>query len=246
MPPPSVTVVGRGRAGGSFTAALTAAGWTVTNVSGRSRPLVVDRAEELVLLCVPDAAVADVARSLEVRDDVVVAHCAGSLRTDVLAPHPRTGSIHPLVALPDAGRGAARLRGAWFAVSGDPLLTQVAGALGGRAAEVHDDDRERYHATACVAANHLVALMAQVERLAPDGVPLAAFVELARGALDDVAALGPAAALTGPVARGDLATVSGHLDAIGADERTLYLALADAAARLAGTSPPSAIRSGPP
>jgi len=243
---PSVTVVGRGRAGGSFPSALTAAGWSATNVAGHADPVPVDPSTDLVLLCVPDAVVADVAASLDVGAHVVVAHCAGSLGTDVLAPHPRRGSVHPLVALPDAQRGARRLRGAWFAVAGDPLVATLATSLDGRVVAVDDDARRRYHAAACVAANHLVALMAQVGRIAPDGVPLAAYLDLARGALDDVAVLGPAAALTGPVARGDVPTVAGHLDAIGDEERALYLALADAAARLAGAPPPSSALGTPP
>lgn len=240
---PSVTVVGRGRAGRSFATALRSSGWSVTELAGRSGPRRVDPGTDLVLVCVPDAVVGAVAAELDVTAGAVVAHCAGSLGTDVLGARARTGSIHPLVALPDAERGAARLRGAWFAVSGDPLVSEVVAALGGRRVVVDDDSRRRYHAAASVAANHLVALMAQVERLAPDGVPLDAYLDLARGALADVAEVGPAAALTGPVARGDLSTVEGHLDAIAPDERALYLALADAAAHLAGTPAPSSVRS---
>jgi hypothetical protein len=67
-------------------------------------------------------------------------------------------------------------------------------------------------------------------------VPLAAYLDLARASLGDVVALGPAAALTGPVARGDTATVERHLAAIDPEERPAYLALADRAARLAGRS----------
>jgi predicted short-subunit dehydrogenase-like oxidoreductase (DUF2520 family) len=78
-----------------------------------------------------------------------------------------------------------------------------------------------------------VALLGQVERVADGiGVPLAAFLDLARGSLDDVAALGPAAALTGPVRRGDRATVEAHLAALPADERRTYEVLSEEAARL--------------
>ena len=99
--------------------------------------------------------------------------------------------------------------------------------------EVADADRIRYHATAVVAANHLVALLGQVERLARSiDVPLDAYLDLARGALDNAASLGPAAALTGPVARGDWDTVASHLDALPDGERALYSLLADAAHRL--------------
>ena len=76
---------------------------------------------------------------------------------------------------------------------------------------VDDEHRAAYHAAACIASNHLVALMGQVERVAASaGLDLDAFVGLARAALTDVAELGPAAALTGPAARGDEATLDRH------------------------------------
>jgi predicted short-subunit dehydrogenase-like oxidoreductase (DUF2520 family) len=139
------------------------------------------------------------------------------------------------VALPDAERGAARLRAAWFglAADGDPLAAAAVEALGGRAVTVAEGDWVRYHAAAVIAANHLVALLGQVERVADGiGVPLAAYLDLARGSLDDVAELGPAAALTGPVRRGDRATVAAHLAALPEAERAAYAALSEEAARL--------------
>jgi len=105
---------------------------------------------------------------------------------------------------------------------------------------VPDDRRAVYHAAAAVAANHLVALCGQVERLAAAaGVPAAAYWELMALTLDNVRAAGAAAALTGPAARGDLATVAAHLAAVDPAEHRLYLALADAAAHLASRPPPS-------
>ena len=155
------------------------------------------------------------------------------LGLDVLAGHPRPAALHPLVALPDAETGAARLAdGAWFAVAGDPLVEAVVADLGGQAFMVADEDRTRYHAAAVIASNHLVALLGQVERVAPEGVPLEAFLALVRGTVDNVAALGPAAALTGPVARGDWATVEAHLAALPDDERPAYQAMVDQARRL--------------
>jgi predicted short-subunit dehydrogenase-like oxidoreductase (DUF2520 family) len=143
--------------------------------------------------------------------------------------------IHPLVALPDPERGAARLRGAWFGVStdGDLLALDVVSALDGAPIAVAEDSWVRYHAAAVIAANHLVALLGQVERVAGSiGVPLQAYLDLAQGSLDDVAELGPAAALTGPVRRGDRATVERHLAALPPEERPAYEALAAEAARL--------------
>lgn len=227
-------VIGAGRAGGALSRALRAAGWTVEGPLTRRDPATSAAAgTKLLVLAVPDGAVATLAASVRPGDAVVV-HLAGSLGLDVLAPHPRAASLHPLVALPDPERGAERLRGAWFATAGDPAVGEVVEALGGRAVAVADTDRVAYHAAAAMAANHLVALLGQVERVAAGiGVPLAAYLELARGALDDVAAVGPAAALTGPVSRGDWGTVTRHLEALPPGERPAYALLADAARRLA-------------
>ena len=92
-----------------------------------------------------------------------------------------------------------------------------------------------YHATATIAANHLTALCAQVESLATDvGVPVDAYWTLMSTTLDNVAAVGPAAALTGPAARGDWDTIRAHLAALPTDDdRALYLALCGRAAQLA-------------
>ena len=119
-------------------------------------------------------------------------------------------------------------------MAGDPLAGEVVEALGGRAFEVADADRAAYHAAACIASNHLVALLGQVERVAAAvGVPLEAYLDLVRATVDNVADLGPAAALTGPAARGDEATIERHLAALPPDERAAYDALAEAARRLA-------------
>lgn len=232
-------VLGRGRAGGSFARALRGVGWEVALLPHGDAVELGTSDAELVLLCVPDAVVAEVARRIPPSDRRVVAHCAGALGLDQLAPHPRRASVHPLVALADPVRGADALRGAWFATAGDPTVAEVVDALGGSRVEVGDEHRVAYHAAAVVASNHLVALMGQVQRLAtPIGVPLEAYLQLARGALDDVAAVGPQGALTGPVARGDWRTVAAHLATIPEPERAAYLAMAAAAARLVGAALP--------
>jgi predicted short-subunit dehydrogenase-like oxidoreductase (DUF2520 family) len=101
-------------------------------------------------------------------------------------------------------------------------------------------DRARYHAAAVIASNHMVALMGQVERMAAElGVPSEAFLDLAAASLENVAALGPTAALTGPVARGDWDTVRHHLGVLHPAERPAYLALAAEAARLAARDLPA-------
>lgn len=240
---PRLRVIGAGRAGRSLASALNRAGWQVVGLLGRGDDVrLAGRGADLVLIATPDAVIAEVAAAIEPTPEPVVAHLAGSLGLDVLSAHPRRAAVHPLVALPDPERGAERLVGAWFAVAGDPLAQRVAADLGGRWFELADQDRAAYHAAAVVASNHLVALMGQVHRIAGGiGVPGEAYLHLAAGALQNVAEVGPAGALTGPVARGDWETVARHLAAIDPSERAAYLAMAAAARRLVSDDglPPS-------
>lgn len=235
MSPPtlSVRIIGPGRAGSSLARALGAAGWQV-EVLGRGDDLRPSAAGvDLVVLAVPDAAIAETAAAIQPEPATVVAHLAGSLGLDVLAPHPRRAAVHPLVALPDPEVGAAALHGATFAVAGDLLGRAVVAALAGTPIEVADRDRTSYHAAATIASNHLVALLGQAERVAASaGVPLSAYLALVRATVDNVATLGPAAALTGPVARGDERTVRRHLEALDPVERPAYEAMADQARML--------------
>lgn len=226
--------MGPGRAGGAFSLALRQAGWRVLPSLRRNDDLAQAAANvDLVLIATPDAAIAEAAAAIA-PGAAVVAHCSGITTLEALAPHERRASIHPLAALPSAELGAQRLvSGIWFAVAGDPLAAEVAELLGGRVAMVPDDQRVRYHAAAVIASNHLVALMGQVERVAASvGLPLEAYLSLAADSLDNVARLGPAAALTGPVARGDWATVARHVAALDPAERPGYEALAHLAAKL--------------
>jgi predicted short-subunit dehydrogenase-like oxidoreductase (DUF2520 family) len=220
----------------SFEGALTGAGVEVRGVLHRFDDLG-DAARDVdaVLLAVPDRAVAEVAAAIEPVPGTVVLHCSGSLGLDTLAPHFRRASLHPLVTLPDAVIGALRLRGRpFFAVAGDQLATDLALALNGQPIVVSDAQRAAYHAAACIAANHLVGLLGQVQRVAASaGLPLEAFLPLARGALDDVALLGPADALTGPASRGDLVTIERHREVLDATELPTYEAGVALAGRLA-------------
>ncbi len=222
MTGPRFRVVGPGRAGGSIAAALTGQGWSgATDVRRESSAEEFASAADdvdLVVIATPDDAIGSVAERIEPSDTAVVVHLAGSLGLDVLhhAGHPRVGALHPLVSMPSADIGQERLvAGAWFAVAGDPLVEEIVAAWGGRFFTVADADRAAYHAAACIASNHLVALLGQVERVAAAaGVPLAAYLPLAMASLANVEALGPAAALTGPAARGDLATIDRHRAAL--------------------------------
>ena len=231
-----VRVVGPGRAGTSFATALATAGWHVEPLVGRSDP--VDRAAhdvDLVIIATPDVAIAEVAAAIDPVDGTAVLHLSGALGPRPVAHHRRHGVLHPLVALPDGERGADRLVGAWFglAADGDPVAERIVADLRGHVVHVDDRHWTRYHAAAVIAANHLVALLGQAERVgASVGLPLDALMGLAAGSLRDVTEVGPGAALTGPVSRGDLGTVQRHLDALPHDEREAYRALSEQAARL--------------
>lgn len=233
---PRVRIVGAGRAGRAFAHALRGRGVEVDGPWGRDvEPRGAARGVDIVLVCVSDAAVAEVAARIEPVADVVVAHVAGSLGLDALEPHERRASLHPLTALPDEVTGAAALTdGAAFAVAGDPLVRSLVEVLAGRLVEVADSDRVLHHAACCVASNHLVALMGQVERIAARvGVPADVYYELAAGSLANVRRRSPAVALTGPASRGDVETLERHLAALDPSERAAYSVMADLAATLA-------------
>jgi predicted short-subunit dehydrogenase-like oxidoreductase (DUF2520 family) len=253
-------LIGPGRAGATVALALVARGYRATAVAGRApdapsttttaacldAPAVLlskaGRGASIVIIATPDAAIEATALAVapSLRRHALVVHLAGSRGLDVFAPllalrpDVRVGALHPLQSLPSVSMGLDRLPGSWAAIAGDSQVEELAGALELRPFVVADDQRARYHATAVVASNHLVALLGQVERLAAAaGIPFAAFAPLAEASLANVFGLGARAALTGPIARGDLTTVAGHLRELPPSERDAYRALAREAARLA-------------
>jgi predicted short-subunit dehydrogenase-like oxidoreductase (DUF2520 family) len=210
---------------------------------------------DLLVIATPDSQVGRVSAMVAPVEGTVVIHLSGSLGLDALATHRRRGSLHPLMPLPTPAIGAQRLRsGITFAVAGDPMTTSVAGALGGRVVEVDDSQRPAYHAAATIAANHLVALVGQVERVATSiGLPLDAFADLMRAATDDALALGPRRALTGPASRGDWDTVDRHRRALSSmaghrTELAAYDAMVGLARRLSMEAAPASdpvVKTGP-
>ncbi|HTZ09799.1 MAG TPA: pantoate--beta-alanine ligase, partial [Acidimicrobiales bacterium] len=245
----SVRIVGSGRAGRSLAAALADAGHEVHPILGHHDDLAAaGRDVDVLVLATPDAAVAETARAVRPVPSTVVVHLSGALGLDALAPHPRRASLHPLVPLPTPEVGRVRLRsGITFAVAGDPVAAALARSLDGTVMEVPEEHRAAYHAAACIAANHVVALLGQVERVARGaGLGVDAFVGLARAALTDVAELGPAVALTGPAARGDEGTLERHRAVLDPDELPGYEAGVALARRLATQRPSPGGPAGPP
>lgn len=226
-----IAIVGTGRLGTVLARALTPDAAPL----GRGADA---RGAGVVLLCVPDAEIA--AAAAAVARGPVVGHCSGAAGLGFLLPH-EAFSLHPLMTVP-ADAVPAVLTGAGCAVAGATpraLATarDLAAQLGMRAIEVADGDRAAYHAAASMASNFLVVLEAAAERLAATaGVERDLLLPLVRATVEHWAALGPEGALTGPIARGDEATVARHRDAIA--ERTpeqleLYDALAAATRALA-------------
>lgn len=185
---------------------------------------------EAILLAVKDHAIGAVARTLvaggEVPRGSVLLHASGALPpeevlADVRAAVRGVGLCHPLVSLADGD--PARLVGATFAVVGDAAGEAVARTLalaaGGKPVILRADGLGRYHAAAALAANHTLALLAAaVELLAGEGVPRreaeAALGNLLASAAHNVVRLGLPQALTGPIARGEVAVVARHLAAL--------------------------------
>jgi len=227
-----ISIVGAGRAGTSFSTALAASGHDVQLIHHDELHLI--SAPDVILLTVPDDFIDVIALQIPHNENQIVAHVAGSRTLSVLGEHPRVASIHPLMALPSGDLGAARLYGATYCVAGDDGIREIATALNGRIITLSDEQRTLYHATAVVAANHLVALMGHVKELAEAaGLSLEDFLPLAEQSLRDVKEVGPQDALTGPASRGDMATIDAHLAALPEAERSTYVALANAAFELA-------------
>ena len=197
-----IAIVGAGRLGTALAAALGA-----SSPLGRGADA---RGATAVLLCVPDGEIAAAAAAVE--RGPLVGHCSGATGLEVLAPH-EAFSLHPLMTVP-AGAPRDVLAGAGCAVDGaTPRALAAAEALAARldmrATRVADEDRAAYHAAASIASNFLVTLEGAAERLAASaGVDRALLAPLVRAAVENWAQRGAEGALTGPIARGDEATVA--------------------------------------
>lgn len=239
-----VRIVGTGKAGTAVARALRDSGCVDVEPSLRHGDDLTRAAVgvDIVILAVPDAAIAGVAAQMAAVPETVVAHLSGATALDALLPHERRASLHPLVPMSDPVNAAEALKGAWMAAAGDPLIERLAGALNARLVRIDESDRAIHHAAAVVASNHLIALLGQVERISkPLGVPIDAYLDLAAAALESTRRLGPARALPGPVSRGDWQTIRAHINAIAPSERSAYIAMAKQAAVLAGREWPANI-----
>lgn len=241
-----IAIVGGGRMGRGLARALAAAGERVELASGRG-PGAGEAADmaagaATVILAVPDDAIETVARGLADQGAVtagqVVLHLSGLHDHHALQPLAPSGaalgSFHPLQTIADPETAATRWRGAYAAIEGAPRAVaeaeRLARLLGLTPIPLPPGSKPRYHAGGVIASNYLVVLAALAARVAEGaGIDpaLAAriYLPMMRGALENLERLPAAEALTGPVRRGDVATVTRHLSALPAAERETYAIL---------------------
>lgn len=252
-----IGIIGAGAVGGALMRAFAAASLSVTAAWSRvpsgdlppgtlAAPTVqaaADRAD-VVFITVPDAVIIDVARSVQWRAGQIAVHCSGALGLDVLAPALLRGAtavaLHPLYTFPRDRRSLIP-PGIHFAFTGPAAVrgyfADLVGTIGGRLIDLSDDARPLYHAAAVIACNYTVTLASvAADLLASIGmeadVSLSALLPLIRATVENLEAVRLPAALTGPVVRGDRATLAQHRQAL---EVTPYTKLYDLLARATAT-----------
>jgi predicted short-subunit dehydrogenase-like oxidoreductase (DUF2520 family) len=214
-------VVGRGRLGSAIAPALRVAGIAVTGPLGRDQSPTGDAPPDAVLLCVPDAEIERAAAACAGWAPLT-GHTSGATPLTALAAAGGDAfALHPLQTFTAAG---GRFEGCGCATGGATpralaAADAIARALGMRPFELADAARPAYHAAASIASNFLVTLEAAAEQVAAGaglapGQARALLAPLVRQTVDNWATLGPERALTGPVARGDEATIARQRDAV--------------------------------
>jgi predicted short-subunit dehydrogenase-like oxidoreductase (DUF2520 family) len=218
-------------------------------------------AADIVLIATPDSAIRTVATQLarmggRAWRGKIVLHTSGALARAALAPLARcgaaTGSLHPLQTF--SGRGIPPLRGIVFAIEGSlparRLARQIARRLGGIPIEIDGRRKPAYHAAGAFAAPHILAIVETAARILMSlgftrRQAARALLPLARQTLANYEQYGPQAAFTGPVARGDDATVARHLAVLSPyprECRAAYAALTRLGARVLAKNPRATLR----
>jgi predicted short-subunit dehydrogenase-like oxidoreductase (DUF2520 family) len=253
----NITIYGPGRAGGAIAIASAAAGHRITGIDGRTpghaealKGLVhISQGEpDLLIIAVSDDALATTPEFVRTGIAPAVVHLSGAVGVDVLKPFADAGALigafHPLQTFPDAQAGAARLAGAYVAITAtaplDGLLRDFASSLGCYSFSIADDVKPLYHAAAAASANATIAALAVASDLfAAAGVDFGVAQPLVDAIVRNAFELGPRQSLTGPIARGDVATVAAQLEAVrnaAPDLVDAFVNLGRATAAVAGTS----------
>ena len=233
-----VFVIGAGRAGRALTHALRVGGVDVVGLHGRQPaegitcgdwPASIESAS-VVLITVRDSEIDGVMRELlaaKLAAGAAVVHASGNAEPpalDLLRKHGHPGgTFHPLLPLTDPTRATEQLHRAWIGIDGDEAARSVsrelAAAIGARVLEIPEGVKARYHAAAVFASNFPLVLLATAMKLltstgVPEDAARGAWGTLLVAAAENASAMGPAKAMTGPVARGDVETVRAHLGAL--------------------------------
>jgi predicted short-subunit dehydrogenase-like oxidoreductase (DUF2520 family) len=212
-----IQVVGHGRLGSAVNARLAERGLIASGPN-----------PDLVILCVPDRAIHTVAQSIPTGP--WIAHMSGAVPLSALLPHPQRFGLHPLQTF-KLGAGPAQFDGASGAVTGESDGARkrgrwLAACLNLRPFDLAEDKRVLYHAGATMASNFLVTLYRASKHLVEAaGAPAEGLVPLIRRTIDN------GFELTGPISRGDWATVERHREAIRGSRpelEALYDVLAEA------------------
>jgi len=244
-----IAIIGAGRLGRSLALALCAVDWPIVGLADRS----LERAQQLasecalddaavtagdppadatvILLCVPDDAIAETALNLAlldtIRPDTLVAHCSGAMSAEDLAPlrrrTPHLASIHPMQMFPGTAADAGHLRQIHFALEGERTaierLQVMVHAFNSRSVVLSREQKELYHLACVFSSNYLMACQAasvEILSLIGFGEPesLAMLSPLSHSAIEPAVGESLAERLTGPIVRGDVETIQAHIAAL--------------------------------
>ncbi|WP_199054995.1 Rossmann-like and DUF2520 domain-containing protein [Aquitalea sp. ASV15] len=214
---------------------------------------------DLWLLSVPDDAIAPTAQALAgsgvIRPGTVVFHASGAAEAEILAPLRAVGahvaSLHPAFSFAEPARAVAQFAGTLCAMEGDAaacvVLRDFAAAIGAQPFALAAGGKAAYHAALSVASNYLVTLTDIARQLARQGGVDEALLSallgpLMQGSLANALSMGPQQALTGPIVRGDAATVARHLAVLPPDLQPVYRALGERTVAVAGARLPEEAR----
>lgn len=265
----STSFIGAGRLARSLAVAMQAAGWPITHVASRNPesaeslsallpgsqpvPIIEAARSDWVFLTVPDDAIEELASSLVWQSHQKILHCSGATEMSALSAATRsgaqTGSFHPLQIFSGQPDNGAHLRGCTAALEAQPglleELTDMAHMLGMQPLQLPPGTRPLYHAAAGYAASMIIALLGEASQIwntlgMDEAQSLKALLPLARGTLDAVEKRNSlAAALSGPVSRGDASVLRKHAQALhqlGHRHATIYRRLTERQIALAQSS----------
>lgn len=189
---------------------------------------------EVVFITTPDDVIESICREIadqrSFQQDAVVVHCSGALASEILASARECGAkvatLHPLQSFASVDQAVSLVPGSFCTIEGDEnalgVVRQIVQDLGGIVLEIAAEKKTLYHAAAAAASNYLVTLIylaLELDKAAglPGDTSFPALLPLIKGTLNNIGKKGIPNALTGPIARGDVATVSAHLKAIEKD-----------------------------